>query len=249
MDLVEYQRAVVDLLFREDFATPLATLGGDERRWRVYRRMARARLRDALEGSFPRTFQIVEAGRVIDRWLDASPPRSPYLRALAGEFVAWLGPDVLPAGTPPWLLDLARLEWARLEVSFAHEEEAARDVHAVGELSFDRPAVLTPAHRLARAAYAVHRLPDEIDAAHPVEQGDFTLCLYRDPSTHEARVLELSPIAAAILEQVAPGEQTVVDAVRAASARAAFAIDGPFVAAFAELVADLHERGVWLGSR
>ncbi|MBI2389656.1 MAG: hypothetical protein HYV09_08670 [Deltaproteobacteria bacterium] len=144
-----------------------------------------------------------------------------------------------------------------LEVSYAHEEQGAAEVRTASELSFERPAVLTPAHRILRARWSVHRLPDDdpraasVPARWPasVVEGPFALCLYRDAASHEVRVLELSPIAAAILEEVAPGHRAVVEAVRAAAEREGFAIDAPFIEAFSELVADLVERGVWLGSR
>jgi len=252
--LDQYQRAIVDLLFRKDFAKSLEVLGGGEReqhRWRVYRRMARSRLSDAIEASFPRLFQVVDAEPLIERWLDESPPRSPYLRDVAGELALWLKPEVLPPDAPAWTLALARHEWAMLDVSYAHQEEGAAEVLEVGELSFERPAVLTPAHRIVRTGFAVHRIPEDLEDPSRLEvvAGAFALCLYRDPATHEVRVLELSPIAAAILEEVAPGTSTVVEAVRAAAVRESFEIDGAFVGAFAELVTDLVERGVWLGSR
>lgn len=250
--LADYQRDVLHLLFRKDFEKSLAALAGDDRdrrRWRVYRRMARHRISDAIEASFPRLAQVVALAPVIERWLDEAPPRSPYLRDVAGELSRWLRPEVLPDDAPEWTAELARHEWAMLEVSYAHEEQGAADVRGVGELSFERPAVLTPAHRILRAHWSVHRLPDDDPRAASVVPGPFALCLYRDASSHEVRVLELSPIAAAILEEVASGDRAVVDAVRAAADRQGFAIDGPFIEAFSELVADLVERGVWLGSR
>lgn len=270
MRLEDYERAVVDLLFKKDFTKSLAALSGasreeaaesgdprasrespesrEQHRWRVYRRMARSRLTDAIEASFPRFFQVVEAGPLVERWFDEAPPKTPFLRNVAGEFAAWLRPEVLPPGAPPWALELARHEWSRLEVSYAHQEEGAAEVREVFELSFERPAVLTPSHRIVRVGHAVHRIPEEVPEGLEVAEGEQALCLYRDPATHEVRVLELSPIAAAILEEVAVGGRSVVEAVRAASVRASFVIDGALVGALAELVADLHDRGVWLGS-
>lgn len=252
MNLEAYEHALVDVLFKKDFAKSLELLGGDERerhRWRVYRRMARTRLSDAVEASFPRLFQLVEAAPLVERWLDESPPRSPYLRDVAGEFSRWLRPELLPS--PPFALALAAYEWLRLEVAFAHEEEGAADVHEARELSFERPAVLTPAHRIVHTTWAVHRIAEEIEDPSRLEvaEGSFALCVYRDPATLEVRVLELSPIAAAILEEVASGERSVVESVRRAQAREPFEIDGPFISAFADLVADLIDRGVWLGSK
>ena len=255
MNLVEYERAFIDLLFKKDFAKSLAALCVEdpraEKRLRVYRRMARHRLADVVTSCFPRVAGALgDLEPVIERWFDEAPPRSPYLRDVAAELLAWLRPDVLPEGAPPFLLELARHEQAMLEIAHAHEEEGADDVREIGELDFNQPAVLTPAHTILRARYAVHRLPEEgVTPQTVVEEGPFALCLYRDPASHEVRVLELSPIAAAILEEIRKGESSVVEAVRIASARDGFAIDPEFVAGFSELAFDLAERGVWLGAK
>ncbi len=255
-DLAEYQRAFLELLFKKDFEKQLAVLcegstdARAERRFRVYRRMARHRLTDVVEGCFPRLAAVLgDLEPIVERWFDESPPRSPYLRDVAAELLRFLRPDVLPATAPPWVLELARHEQAMLEVEYAGQESGADDVREIGELDFNRPAVLTPAHKILRARYAVHRLPDDLDRDAVVEEGPFALCLYRDPASHEVRVLELSPVAAAILEEVARGDATVVEAVRAAAARERFEIDGALVGSFAELVSDLADRGVWLGAK
>ncbi len=250
--LADYQRAFIEVLFAKDFTKSLTELASDPKsaeRFRVYRRMARHRISDVIENSFPRLrVALGELEPYLERWFDERPPKSPYLRDLAGEFAKWLSTTEL-ANPAPWMHELAAFEWAMLDVQHAHEEEGAEDVREIGELEFERPAILTPAHRILRARYGVHRLPEHLDAIPEVEEGPFALCIYRDPASHEARVLELSPIAAAIIEEVRTGDRTVVDAVRAASAREGFAIDGPFIEAFSELVADLAERGVWLGAK
>ncbi len=252
MTLADYQRDVIDLLFRKDFTKSLAALSSDpkaEQRFRVYRRMARHRLSDVIENSFPRLrVALSDMEPILERWFDESPPRSPYVRDIAGEFAKWLSEAEL-SGAPPWVNELAAFEWATLDVQHAHEEEGAEDVREIGELDFERPAILTPAHRILRTRYAVHRIPEDVTTMPVVEEGPFALCIYRDPASHEPRVLELSPIAAAIVEEVRTGDGTVVDAVRAASVRESFAIDGPFIEAFSELVADLAERGVWIGAK
>lgn len=256
--LSRFQADLVGLLFRKDYERHLDALVDrrDARardRFRVYRRMARTRLREVVEHSFPRLRRILGARftEVVDTWLDVAPPRSPYLRAVPGELAAWLDAEGAP-DTTPWLGALARYEWSLLDVEYAHQEEGEGDVHDAAELAFDRPAVLTPAHRIVRLEWAVHRVPEEpegVDLEPLVTPGAFALCVYRDPTTHAPRVLELSPVAAAILEAVAPGDRPVVDAVRDASTRLGFAIDAAFVESFGALVADLVERGVWLGSR
>lgn len=253
MNLAEYQRAMMEILFKKDFEEQLSSLTRDplsRKRFRVYRRMARHRLTDVVENCFPRLKGALgDLSPLVEQWFDEAPPRSPYIRDVAGELLRWLRAEVLPKDAPPWTLELARHEQALLDVEYSAEEEGAEDVREIGELDFNRPAVLTPAHRILRARYAVHLLPEELDRDAVVAEGPFTLCLYRDPATHEVRVLELSPIAGAILEEVEKGDRTVVEAVRAAAARESFEIDGEFVGSFAELVADLAERGVWLGAK
>ncbi|MGZ3418929.1 MAG: HvfC family peptide modification chaperone [Polyangiales bacterium] len=248
MSLSSYQRDVVLLLFAKQFEKHLDALGTTERDrkiWKIHRRMARSRLRDGVTYSFPRLVEVLgdRFEEVFAAWLDRSPPKTPYYRQVAGEFaehVATHEKGFLPA--------LARYEWALLAVEYAHEEEGAGEVREVGELSFERPAVLAPTHRILHLPWSVHRLSVGIQDLDQVVPGEFALCLYRDPATHETRVLELSASAAAILEEVAPGEKTVVEAVKAASARVGFAIDAEFVGSLGELVADLVDRGVWLGS-
>jgi hypothetical protein len=250
MDLVEYERAFMEVLFKKDFEKSLAAITNDphaEQRMRVYRRMARHRLSDVIASCFPRVAGALgDLDPLLERWFDESPPRSPYLRDVAAEFLAWLPRDC----APKWVLELARHEQAMLEIEHTHEEEGAEDVREIGELDFNRPAVLTPAHKIIHAQYGVHLLPEDgVTPETKIEEGPYALCLYRDPASHEVRVLELSPIAAAILEEVGKGDATVVDAVRRASARAGFAIDEALVSGFAELVADLAERGIWLGAK
>jgi hypothetical protein len=263
--LDRYQADVIGLLFRRDpaphlealasVAVPSAESARARERWLVYRRMARTRLVDAVEASFPRLVRILGERRraILEEWFETAPPSTPYLRAVAEEFAGFLRarPDLLE-GLPPWTASLAAYEWLLLDVEYNHEEEGAA-LHAAAELSFEAPAVLTPAHRIVRLPWAVHRVPAEAEAhaTASVERFDDgrALCIYRDPATHRARVLELTAIAASILEEVSGSDRSVVESVRAVAERLGFAIDGPFVAAFSELVADLCERGIWLGSR
>lgn len=259
--LDDYQREVVSLLFKRDPEPHLRALGGDTERWRVYRRMARRRLQDCILDGFPRAFALLgeeRAHALIERFFDEAPPRSPYLREVPQELAAFverafstLGP--LVEGAPPWLLELVRHEAAILDVGFTSQEVGARATaeEALGEevsaLSMERPAVLAPAHRLLRARFAVHRLDDDGDVAAVVE-GPFALCLYRDETTHRVRSLELTPVAAALLEEVVRRDRPLVEVLRAVAEREGVPIDGAFVAGVSDLIADLMERGLWLGS-
>jgi hypothetical protein len=262
MDLATYQRHLFTLLFEPEGApsveasvAALANARGTAKRWRRYRQMVRDRLEDVVENSFPLLRAALGAAwpALVARWLTESPPTTPYLRDVHGELARWIeGALVELAGTegvPAWASALARYERALLEVSYAAEEQGARGVDVeAGAFAMERPAVLTPAHQLVRASWAVHRL-EEDGGASAVVAGDFALCVYRDPSTHRVRVLELGRFAAALIEGLARDEQrALIDVVREAAAATGEAIDATLVSAFAELVADLMERGVWLGA-
>ncbi|GAC1532280.1 MAG: hypothetical protein NVS3B10_27330 [Polyangiales bacterium] len=262
--LVDYERAVVAAMFRRDPAPHLAAIGGDDRRWRVYRRMVRSRLQDCIDDAFPRLAALLGESwpELVTAFFDEAPPTSAYLRAVPGELAAFVERrfDALPmaGGAPPWTLELARHEWAILDCAVTADELGARRTReetagSVVALAMDRPAVLAPSHRLLRAAWSVHRLAVP-DAGAPldrtvVEPGRFAVCLYRDPTSHRVRALELPPVAAALIEEIdRVDDRPLVDAVRAAAVREGVAIDADFVQSFADLAADWIERGLWLGS-
>ena len=81
-----------------------------------------------------------------------------------------------------------------------------------------------------------------------VAPGDFAICLYRDPGSHRVRALELTPVAAAILEEIERADRPLVDVLRVAAERCGVAIDASFVQSFADVASDWMERGLWLGS-
>ncbi len=246
--LEDYQRDFVQALFARDAEPHLARLG--PARFRVYRRMVRRRLRDLLEFALPRYVRVLgPAGfeEVTAAWFEETPPSSPFLRDVVGEHERWLeGRGGFP-GTPAFTLDLARYEAALREVEWLAEEAPTGRV-AEGELSMERPIVLHPAHRRVSLGHAVHRLTAEEDrVVGDAEPGAFELLVYRDPESHEPRVLELDRFAARLLADAV--QRPLVEAARGAATAAGLAIDGSFVATFTDLVADLTTRGVLLGSR
>lgn len=264
--LVAYERDVVTLLFARDFEPALARLGARADRWRVYRRMARTRLAEVIEDTFSRSRSVLDDRwkGLVERFYDEAPPRSPFIRDIPSEFAAWLlRPEsaALLEGVPTWAHDLLRYEGARAEVSFAAEETAARQTHEEAEnkgesrdrvvpLAFDRPAVLSPAHRLLHVGWSVHHLPYgelPIDRSRIVE-GAATLCLYRDVESHCVEVLELTPFTTALLTEIAREDRPLVEVVKIAAAQAGVAVDESLVLSLSELVEELMRCGVWLGS-
>lgn len=99
-----------------------ALVGTDElaadARLAIYARMYLWRLLDVLRDDHPRTAAVLgdDAFRAVVRgYLGRHPSQDPSVANVGRSFSAFLR-GTLPAGAPPWVPDLARLEWARREV-------------------------------------------------------------------------------------------------------------------------------------
>ena len=114
--------------------------------------------------------------------------------------------------------------------------------------------ILAPAHCLLALDYAVHHIGTD-GTGRPDAPAPVSLCLYRDPTTHEVETLELTPVAATLLAAIdaqssePPARRASLSAlVRSAAEAHRASIDIAFVEALSTLLADLTERGVLLGS-
>jgi hypothetical protein len=226
--LAEMQRAMV-----REIASP----GGAG----IYRALVRRGLAGMLRFELPRTAAHLGArwDRDVARFLDATLPRSRYLRDIAAELVAHVGkawasdPEV-----PPHVPDLARWELLAFEVANAPDDPPCG---APAEPSLDRPVALSASMRLFRAGYAVHLPEDGTSPEAPAAQPT-ALCVYRDRD-FEMRTLSLTPTAAEILERLAAGA-TLGAAVSGAAAARGVALDAAFLEGAARLLEDLAERAV-----
>jgi hypothetical protein len=242
------QRALRDLCLRPDVRpADLEALGGEAGRWLVYRRMVRARLREAVGHGFERLAARVGAatfGAWFEAFLARRPPRSAYLREVAGEFAAFLTGGYERPGDPHPALtcDLARFEWAELDCAY----EAAPPPASAPLAMHLRPA-LSPAHRLLRLEHAAHRLGRDEPLA-DVAPGPLWVCAYRDPATFDVRVLELTEVTGRLLAAMARAERPLVELVREAADGAAVVPDAAWLASLSDVLADFVERGLLLGS-
>jgi hypothetical protein len=97
-----------------------------------------------------------------------------------------------------------------------------------------------------RYDFAVHRLVDSTDDRTEPAQEATAILVYRNPE-HEVRYLELTPLAADILERLLGGE-SLGSAVTLACRHAGVALDASVLEGTARLLADLGERGALLGA-
>jgi len=223
---------------REAIARSLPALG-------IYRKLVRGTLREAVELAVPRT--VARLGPLFDeyfaRFLAARGPQTHYLRDVTGELLDYCEPLwEADARVPRWAHDLARHEALRIEIGAMPAAHAGERC----ELSLDRGLYFIEASRVVRYAFAVHRLSESADDRREPERTATALFVYRSPE-HEVRYLELSPVAAAILERLRGGE-TLGQALKNAAGTLGVALDRALLEGTARVLADLAERGAVLGA-
>ncbi len=196
---------------------------------------ARARLNAIAGGAFDASFNA---------FLESVAPRTHYLRDVPGEFLAWALPHWRArSDIPAYAGDLAEHELVEFAIAAA---PTPRATGALAEVTLDRPLGFADARRLARYAYAVHELPTALDDRTEPEKRAVSILVYRD-TNHRVRFLDLSPLAATILERLF-AKDTLAAALGPASAAHGLALDDTLLADIARLLADLGERGILLGA-
>jgi hypothetical protein len=211
----------------------------------LYRRLIRNNLVGVTERMMPRTRARLGAvfDATFDAFLEARGPRTHYLRDVPAEFLEWATPRWrAQPDVPAYLTDLAAHELVEFQICATPILAAP----ALEEVALDRALVFSDARRLMRYAHAVHLLPADTDDRTEPEARAVTLLVYRD-AEHAARFLELSPLAAAIVERLLSGEP-LGQAIASACASEGHAMNDAILADTARLLADLGERGVLLGA-
>lgn len=247
LSLAEYSACVRDVcLDRAPSGADLARLGGDEWRWRRYRRMVRRRLSDTIHHAFPRLEAALGEGPMAgleDGFFGDRALGSVFIREVPGEFLAWFERGVAGGvvAAPPHAVELARFEWTELVVAYERDDPEV----ALAPLSMEQSAILTRAHRLLALKHAVHLF--DADEPREPEQRPTHLLVYREPETHDVRVLETTPVTHALLGALSTGTLSLYDCITAAAEHERIPVDQPFLEALAELLADLSERGVVRG--
>lgn len=212
----------------------------------VYRSLVRNGLCAVVARILPRTRARMNAmcgGRFdadLARFLEERGPRTRYLRDVPEELVAWAAPRwIADPGVPPYLQDLAVYELMCFAVASC---ETVLEPPPC-EIAASRPLVFAESMRLWRAEWAVHELGSEVASTEEPVRRSVHLLAYRD-AQHAVRWLELTPMAAGIVERLVAGESLMV-AVASACQAAGASVDTVDVA---RLLADLADRGIILGA-
>jgi hypothetical protein len=127
----------------------------------IYADMYRARLVDVLREDFPRTRALLGDAPFValaERYLARHPSTHPSVRHVGARFADFVTAE---AAGPPWLADLSRLEWARVEVFDAPDADplTLADLQAIPPA--DWPALrlrLIPACRVVEGTWPLHEI-------------------------------------------------------------------------------------------
>jgi len=222
-------------------------LAANPKRILVYRKLVRRGLAAAIRKQIPRSAARLGARfeAYVDRFIEEEAPRSPYLRLAIAEFLTWARTrwnddnDV-----PDYIGDLAQHEHSYFDISAAEAHEQRGPV--LPELELERPTRFDASTRLYRYAYAVHRLSDDLASTDEPAREPTALLAYRD-AEHEVHYLELTPLAASILERLLAGEELGA-AITTACAALGQPLAAPVLESTAALLTKLRERGALLGA-
>ena len=224
----------------------LASIGGE--RLLVYRSLVHNRLLNAIREFVPRA--AARRGREPLRsdfasFMELQGPRSPYLRDVPGEFVAWVGERwAADAGVSQWLAELARHELLELDVR--NDPRGGEPATGV-ELALDRTLAFDGSARLMRYAFAVHRLPADVDDRSEPERRSTDLLVFRD-ARNKVRYLELTPWAGLVLAQSLVARRPLAESLQLAAAAIGEPLDDDKLGKAAMLFAELTDAGVLLGA-
>lgn len=212
--LLDLQRRFRDGLLAANAAPVADLIAGPASRFTVHHGNFAASLTDALEAAFPVVKRLVgeDFFRVAaDRFLHRHPPTLPRLSAYGVGFPDFLA-GFAPAASLPYLPDVARLEWARIDSYFGPGSDDRIDparLHAVSESAL--PAMRFwphPSLRLLTSPHPIatiwslnqpqHATVPAIDLTRP--EAARVLCAGR-----HVRVDALAPAGFAFLDALARG--------------------------------------------
>jgi hypothetical protein len=233
--MTDHERSLHSLVF----AAKQGENGLKGRGWALYRDMARGRLRDLVTAAFPKTRNAIGTTtfeELFVKWLDETPPTSPYFRDAATEYSEWLRTEraMRDGSLESDLLALETFYW-----TLSYEDVVSPDF---GPLDFESPLATNATLKLVRFAHPVHRDDAEITPS------DTRLALARRRDTGVVVWKELSEFEWLVLQKSAEKGVTLVGSVRDAAAELGREVDEELVRDLATRLEVLLASDIVLGS-
>lgn len=185
-------------------------------RFTIHQTNVRASLITALQAAFPAVSYYAGEGNfayAAGRFIEAWPPRLPQLSRYGAEFPGFLE-TFTPAQNMPWLVDLARLEWACQESLFAADAQVFELVQMTQLEALPAPRLfLHPSLRVVSSPYPIMSLWEEAmisasknkETGHsPLDRSGEDVLLVRPKD--DVEFYRLSPSEAAFVAAIDGGE-------------------------------------------
>ena len=216
-------------------------------RFFLYRQLVHGRFWGALEVSIPRTIARIGKDLVkrdIEDFIHQHATKSPYLRDIAPEFLTfvehrWRDQGLVSAD----LIELARHELLTIDIAASLDDDVKS---SIDEVDLESRFQFRQSTRLVHYSYAVHLLPDDEADRTTAAQGDFWVFGYRDDD-YQVRFLELTRLAAAVVEKLMQGE-CLRDAATNGCKSIGAEVSDEALANIAILLDDFEQRGVLVGA-
>jgi hypothetical protein len=246
MNLADYQRTLVRLSFAREASEADFAEFADRARFVMYRQMIRSRLLGMARQAFQATMEVVgnQAFELaFERYLAASPPRSPLIRDAIADFGPFASQDSqLLSEAPAFAADLVRFEEAKWRVAY---RKRVLGEGAPREFDFSGVPVFNAALEQLSLAHRVHELEGGCCRAEPCQ-----LLVYRPPQHDDLRWYVPDPLFSQVLSCARTQPATsLAELVRNASQLLGKALDEVLLEELASGVTLALQRGVLLGSR
>lgn len=224
----------------------------EDRRLAIYRELFFNNVRGLLSTAFPvlRRLHDDDAWNALVRdFYRRHRARTPIFHKLAGEFVDWLADGRgAVAGDLPFMAQLAHYEWVELALSTAEDPPAAALLANPNGDLIERPPLVSPLSWTLAYDWPVHRIGPEFQPAAPSGLQTF-LVVYRNRQD-DVKFMEINAVTARLLtladeQPTASGEALLIQIAEELGHPELDEV----IAAGAEILETLRERGIVLGAR
>ena len=221
------------------------------RRMAIYTEIFFNNIDDQLSGNFPVLRQITPDERwntIVRDFMIRHRSHTPLFTELAQEFIAYLQQEREPrADDWPFMLELAHYEYVELAVAISPADEDLGEYDPNGDLMSRRPLVGPTAWNLSYQ-WPVHTIgPEHLPQEPPAEPTH--LVVYRDRSD-QVHFLEINAVTQRLLQLLKENpDQTGLDVLKLIAGELAHPEPQTVIAAGTELLDELRERNVILGTR
>lgn len=229
-----------------------APAGADDERCGVYRRLFFNNIRGFTENAFPvlKSLMDEDTWNALNRqFYSQYRCHSPYFKEISAEFVRFLAEHKPLADKLPFIDELAHYEWIELFLATgdgAGHTEADINQADLGDDIIPAIPVLSPLAQLLNYRWPVHCIrPDNI----PDEESPAHLVAWRD-ADEVVRFMECNAIGAALLASLQEhpgrtGEQHIQCVLKEQGLEAT----PEAMAGGAQMLEDMHQKGIVLGAR